>query len=83
MWCQFLSEWVVADYFSAVYLFLYKHGQVMMNAIFGKEKKSDPELFSPRNSMIIEIRVEKKFDRGLFTIVPLVSDEPSKAEMAA
>lgn len=54
-----------------------------MDAIFGREEGADPELFSPRNGMIMDTRAEKKFDKGLFTIVPLVSDEPSDAETAA
>lgn len=83
VWCPVLSKWIVADYSTAAHLFSYKHGQAMMDAIFGREKGSDPEIFSPRNGMIMETRAEKKFDRGLFTIMPLVSDEPSEAEMAA
>lgn len=55
-----------------------------MDAIFGREKKrEDPELLSPRNGMIMDTRAENKSDRGLFTIVPLMSAEPSEAETAA
>ena len=83
VWCPVLSKWVAADYSTAAHLFSYKHGQAMMDAIFGREKGADPELFSPKNGLIMDTRAEKKFDKGLFTIVPLVSDEPSDAETAA
>ena len=83
VWCPVLSKWVAADYSTATHLFSFKHGQAMMDAIFGREEGTDPELFSPRNGMIMDTRAEKKFDKGLFTIVPLVSDEPSDAETAA
>lgn len=83
VWCPVLSKWVAVDYSTAAHLFSYKHGQAMMDAIFGREEGADPELFSPRNGMIMDTRAEKKFDKGLFTIVPLVSDKPSEAETAA
>lgn len=82
VWCPVLSKWVAADYSTIAHLFSYKHGQAMMDAIFGREKREDPELLSPRNGMIMDTRAEKKSDRDLFTIVPLVSDEPSEAETA-
>lgn len=83
VWCPVLSKWVAEDFSTAAHLFSYKHGQAMMDAIFGTEKGADPELFSPRNGIIMDARAEKKFDKGLFTIVPLVSDELSEAETAA
>lgn len=48
VWCLVLGKCVVADYSTAEHLFSYKHAQAMMDAIFGREKGSDPELFSPR-----------------------------------
>lgn len=55
----------------------------MMDAIFGREKGAEPELFSPRNGIIMDTQAEKKFDKGLFAIVPLVPNQPSEAETAA
>lgn len=55
----------------------------MMDAIFGREKGAEPELFPPRNGILMDTLAEKKFDKGLFAIVPLVSDEPSEAEIKA
>lgn len=72
-----------AGYSTAAHLFSSKHGQAMMDAIFGRENGAEPELFSPRNGIIMDTLVEKIFDRGIFAIVPLVPDEPSEAETAA
>lgn len=59
VWCPVLSKWVAADYSTIPHLFSYKHGQAMMDAIFGREKREDPELLSPRNGMIMDTRAEK------------------------
>ena len=64
--CPVLSEWVSEGYSTAAHMFSYKHGQAMMDAIFGREKGAEPELFSPRNGIIIDTLAEKKFDKGLF-----------------
>ena len=40
-----------------------------MDSVFGIMES--PELFSPRNGIIVSQLVEKKFDKGFMAIVPL------------
>ena len=78
LWCPVLGSWVESG--TAAHLFAYMHGQDMMNAIFGKKK--NPELFSPRNGLLISDRIEEIFDIGFLVIVPLLPDNPTKTELA-
>jgi hypothetical protein len=55
------------------------HGQEVMDSIFGMMES--PELFSPRNGMIISDVVEKKFDKGFMAIVPRLPDRPTPAQV--
>lgn len=50
-----------------------------MDAIFEKNKK--PELFSPRNRLLVSKQIEDVFDIGFLDIVPLLSDNPTKGEL--
>lgn len=51
-----------------------------MDAIFGKTK--EPELFSPKNGLIISELIEKVFDSGFLVIVPQLPERPTKAQVA-
>lgn len=46
-------------------------------------KGADPELFFPRNSVIMDTRGKKRFDRSLFTIGPSCWTSRLKREKAA
>ncbi len=39
LWYPVLSEWATESYSNAAHLFSYKHGQAMMDAIFGRGKE--------------------------------------------
>jgi hypothetical protein len=57
------------------------HGQDVMDSIFGVMET--PELFSPRNGMIISEIVEEKFDKDFMAIVPRLPDHPTPAQVQA
>ena len=61
VWCPVLSEWVSEGYSTAAHLFSYKHGEAMMDAIFGREKGTEPEVFSPWNGIFMDAIAEKNF----------------------
>lgn len=64
----------------AGHLFAYMHGQETMDAIFGRT--GEPELFSPRNGLILSAAVEKVFDIGFLVVVPQLSERPTKIQIA-
>ncbi len=78
LWCPILKEWVAESEATAAHLFAYMHGQAVMNSIFGA--MDPPELFSPLNGILIASEVEAAFDKGLFVIVPRLSENASPAE---
>lgn len=78
LWCPILGTWIETGV--AAHLFAYMHGQDTMDAIFGKNKK--PELFSPRNGLLLAKQIEDVFDKGFLVIVPLLSDNPTRVELA-
>ena len=51
-----------------------------MNAIF--EATDSPELFSPRNGLLVSLQIEDAFDKGLMIIVPRLPNNPSTAEIS-
>jgi len=46
-----------------------------MSAIFGTTEH--PELFHPRNGILIHSHIEAKFESGHFAIVPDLPDDPT------
>ncbi|KAJ5751717.1 hypothetical protein N7520_008634 [Penicillium odoratum] len=68
LWCPVLGDWEDAYNITAVTLFPNMHGQAAMDAIFGK--KSSPELFSPRNGILMSRFIEAHFRSGKLAIVP-------------
>ena len=52
-----------------------------MDSIFGVMET--PELFSPRNGMIISKIVEEKFDKGFMAIIPRLPNRPTPARVQA
>jgi hypothetical protein len=79
LWCPVLGDWEVAQHVTTAHLFAYMHGQDAMDAVFGKAKK--PELFSPRNGLLISSTIEKFFDSGKLVIVPDVPSKPSAIDI--
>ncbi len=63
----------------ASHLFAYAQGQETMTAIFGP--MDPPELFSPRNGLLLSKEIEDVFDIGFLTIVPKINDIRSKSEV--
>ncbi|KAL2013900.1 hypothetical protein VTN00DRAFT_1425 [Thermoascus crustaceus] len=80
-WCPILSEWFPESDTRAGHLFAYMHGQDTMDAIFGKTQP--PELFSPRNELILAKYVEDVFDLGKIVIVPDLPNRPTTVELLA
>jgi len=72
LWCPILGKWFGKPGVVAAHLFSYKHGQSAMDAIFGKTK--EPELFSPRNGILVSREIEKYLDCGKIVIVPDLPD---------
>lgn len=54
----------------------------MMDSIFGREDWDEPGLFSPHNGLLMDARAEGRLDKGLFVIVPRITDTSSPAEIA-
>ncbi|KAJ9318384.1 hypothetical protein DTO271D3_1046 [Paecilomyces variotii] len=75
-WCPILHKFIAKENTTAAHLFSYKHGQVSMDAIFGKQ--SSPELFSEKNGLIISTVIEKVLDTGVLVIVPDLPDKPTQ-----
>ena len=81
LWDPVLKKWVDRSVIQAAHLFAYRHGQVAMDAIFGPTKPS--ELFSPLNGLLLSNTIERFFDKGFFTIVPRLPDNPSVKDVMA
>lgn len=79
LWCPVMGNWFDEDFMQAAHLFPHMHGQEVMDTIFGK--KRPPELFSPRNGLLVSRAIEKYFDSGKFVIVPDLPDRPPLAEL--
>ncbi|KAJ5918166.1 hypothetical protein N7454_010541 [Penicillium verhagenii] len=79
LWCPILGQWHDSESIVAAHLFAYMHGQVTMNAIFGKTKS--PELFSPRNGLLISSTIERYMDAGKIVIVPDLPERPKVPEL--
>lgn len=52
-----------------------------MTAVFGPQ--NEPELFSPRNGLLISGEIESVLDSGILAIVPDVSEGAGCAELLA
>ncbi|KAJ5880620.1 uncharacterized protein N7473_011673 [Penicillium subrubescens] len=72
LWCPIMGEYLDDDAVIAGHLFPWKHGQKNMDAIFGEQ--AEPELFSPRNGLLIAQHIEKVLDIGKLAIVPYISE---------
>jgi hypothetical protein len=73
-YCPILQESFPLDEMVAAHIFSYKHGQAMVDALFGKIRPS--ELFLSKNGQLINRRIERYFDSGVFVIVPDLPDRP-------
>ncbi|MCJ1269099.1 hypothetical protein MMC22_008988 [Lobaria immixta] len=82
IWCCILSRWQSTKSVKAVHIFSYRHGQPMMDSNFGREDLDEPELFSPHNGILMDAKAEARLDKGLFVIVPRITDTSSPAEIA-
>lgn len=81
IWCPVFGDYYFPTATTAAHLFAYKHGQDTMDAIFGPTEP--PELFSPKNGLIVNSEFEAVFDKGLLAIVPLLPNNPSTVELNA
>ncbi|KXG52810.1 uncharacterized protein PGRI_080660 [Penicillium griseofulvum] len=79
LWCPVLGDWRDSEDVVAAHLFAYMHGQTTMDAIFGKTKT--PELFSPRNGVMVSKYIEHYLDSGKMVIVPNLPDRPKLAQL--
>ena len=68
LWCPITAEYLTPESITAAHIFPYKHGQDLMDAIFGIQ--DSPELFSPKNGILISKSAEEKIDKGQIVIVP-------------
>lgn len=73
LWCAVTNQYWAPSAIKTVHIFAYEHGQDTMTAIFGAE--DPPELFSPRNAILMISSAEERFDKGLFLIVPFVLND--------
>jgi hypothetical protein len=67
-WCPVLGCWRSKSCLKAGHLFAHMHTQETMDAIFGKT--DPPELYSPRNGILIDGIIEDYLDKGKLAIVP-------------
>ena len=79
-WCPITEMWANKDTLTAAHLFAHRHGQAAMDNIFGEQ--DEPELFSPRNGILMLTIAEKRMDKGLFVIVPNVPDDHSQDDVS-
>ncbi|KAJ5534969.1 hypothetical protein N7527_001223 [Penicillium freii] len=79
LWCPVLGDWRDNRSVVAAHLFGYMHGQATMDAIFGKRKH--PELFSPRNGILLSVFIEDYLDSGKLVIVPDLEDRPKLTDL--
>jgi hypothetical protein len=79
VWCPILGMWNDAGGSVAVQFFPWIHGQDTMTATFGKTKS--PELFSPRNGLIVSRPFAKEFDSGKMVIVPHLPEKPTRDQI--
>lgn len=77
------NGWVFKEEMTAVHILFYCHGQSMMDAIFGRLNADEPELFSPKNGLLMSTRAEALWEKFYFVIVPLVDDDASHEEVLA
>ncbi|KAF8420741.1 hypothetical protein BGX38DRAFT_1137875 [Terfezia claveryi] len=68
LWYPITAGYLDSSCVTAAHIFPHKHGQDIMDAIFGAQES--PELFSPLNGLLISKAVEEKIDKGLILIVP-------------
>lgn len=78
MWCPIAREWMLCR---ATHIFAYHHGQDMMTSIFGA--KAIGELFSVKNGILMSEGAGRRFDKGLFIIVPDVDKSASQHDIDA
>lgn len=83
LWCHVLNEWIRHEEVEAAHIFSYKHGQEIMDAIFGRDAESKAELFSPRNGLLMNHLAEAKFDQGALVIVPNLDDTATAPDIRA
>jgi HNH endonuclease len=62
VWCPITSTWWPRAHTRAAHLFAYMHGQEVMDSIFGRT--NPPELFSPKNGILVYQAIEECFDKG-------------------
>ncbi|KAJ5462911.1 hypothetical protein N7475_007855 [Penicillium sp. IBT 31633x] len=79
LWCPVFGDWRDSEQVIAAHLFAYMHGQTTMDAIFGRTKQ--PELFSPRNGILLSTYIGRYLDCGKIVIVPSLPDRPKLAEL--
>ncbi|RWQ91615.1 hypothetical protein C8Q69DRAFT_122967 [Paecilomyces variotii] len=75
LWCPILERWTPESEMTAAPLFAWMHGQDTMDAIFGTT--DTPELFSPKNGLMISTCIEKYFDSGKIVLVPDIPEHAS------
>lgn len=80
LWCPILGDWVEKNFACASHIFGYRNGQETMTAIFGPTEQ--PELWSPLNGLLISAAAEDSFERGLYVVVPDISDNASLDEIS-
>lgn len=78
-WCPIARSYINREFMLAVHIFHFAHGQDLMTEIFGPE--ADEHLYSYHNGMMMSLGAKERFDKGLFTIVPYLSDEASPAHI--
>ncbi|KAK2794862.1 hypothetical protein FQN50_009847 [Emmonsiellopsis sp. PD_5] len=84
LWCPVLSDWVGHTCTVAVQLFDNRHGQEGMDDVFGRDGAGDegePELFHPRNGLLVCSEVWAAIEEGVFAIVPDVPGNATAEEI--
>lgn len=79
LWCPVIGEFLDESAITAAHIFAHFHGQEIMDAIFGA--MDPPELFSPRNGILMSKQAEKHFDKGHIVIVPTLSSNSSASDV--
>lgn len=77
LWCPILRNYFSAGGMRVAQIFSHRHGQELMDGIFGTEEGQKNALLSPQNGLLMIAEAEERFRKGLFVIVPSTKNESS------
>ena len=81
IWCPVTGSYWSHYAATTGHIFPSKCGEATMEAIFGRPKDGQSELFRAENGITWSTEAEDRFERGHFVIVPDIVDKPTQQEV--